>query len=229
MNQVSFNTFTPAAILLAGVLLISGVREQHVVPPLAPMRQLPSTFASLPSRSISVPEEERRIAGMSDYVMREFLEDSTPKFSVYVGYYDRQVQGKTIHSPKNCLPGAGWEILSTERIGAPGASPAAGTVNRVLLANKGVRALVYYWYQGRGRVEANEFTVKWNLLRDAAMHGRTEEALVRIVVPISGASAATSANDPTIAAADSLARAVAAELLPAVTRVMPVAQWGASD
>jgi hypothetical protein len=53
-----------------------------------------------------------------------------------------------------------------------------------MLANQSARALVYYWYQGRGRTEASEYRVKWNLLRDAALRGRTEEALVRIVVPI---------------------------------------------
>ena len=57
-------------------------------------------------------------------------------------------------------------------------------VNRYLLKPDSHRALVLYWCQGRGRVEANEYIVKWDLLRDAAVRRRTEEALVRIVVPI---------------------------------------------
>jgi hypothetical protein len=43
---------------------------------------------------------------------------------------------------------------------------------------------VLYWYQGRGRVESNEYAVKWNLLRDAAVRQRSDEALVRVVVPV---------------------------------------------
>ena len=121
-------------------------------------------------------------AGEAARKLREYRRDSAQLFTTYVGYYDKQVQGKTIHSPKNCLPGAGWEILNTSSIALPGAEK-LGQVNRVLLANKGTRALVYYWYQGRGRIESNEYKVKWNLLRDAALFGRTEEALVRIVVP----------------------------------------------
>ncbi len=46
------------------------------------------------------------------------------------------------------------------------------------------RALILYWYQGRGRVQADEYAVKWQLLRDSALRGRSEEALVRIVMPI---------------------------------------------
>ena len=57
-------------------------------------------------------------------------------------------------------------------------------VNRYVLAQGGQRALVYYWYQGRGRVAASEYQVKWELLRDAAFKARTEEAMVRIVVPL---------------------------------------------
>jgi hypothetical protein len=47
---------------------------------------------------------------------------------------------------------------------------------------------VYYWYQGRGRVAASEYQVKWELLRDAALRARTEEAMVRIVVPLGAAA-----------------------------------------
>jgi EpsI family protein len=105
--------------------------------------------------------------------------------SLYVGYYDRQVRGKTIHSPKNCLPGAGWApvqsaVLSIDTPTGP------VDVNRYLLQNENRLALVLYWYQGRGRVQANEYLVKWDLLRDAVLRQRTEEALVRIVVPVRG-------------------------------------------
>jgi EpsI family protein len=84
-------------------------------------------------------------------------------------------------------------------------------VNRYLLKNKQEQALVLYWYQGRGRVEANEYLVKWDLLRDAALRRRTEEALVRVVVPLTS----------TEAHAYELASAIAARLLPAVQQALP--------
>jgi EpsI family protein len=64
----------------------------------------------------------------------------------------------------------------------------AGTyvqVNNYVLQRGSDRALVLYWYQGRGRIQANEYRVKIDLLRDAVLHRRTEEALVRVVVPLS--------------------------------------------
>jgi EpsI family protein len=85
-------------------------------------------------------------------------------------------------------------------------------VNRYELVNGQERAIVYYWYQGRDRVAHNEYRVKYELLRDAALHGRTEEALVRIVVPVKN-------ND--VAAADAVALEVAPGLVADVARVLP--------
>jgi EpsI family protein len=217
------SALVPMTLLGLGVLLVSGVRPQHAMPPRAPMASLERVILGHPSRDVVVSAEERRVAGMSDYVLRNFGPDSLPLFTVYVGYYDRQVQGRTIHSPKNCLPGAGWEITESARVALPGGQPGV-TVNRVLLANKGVQALVYYWYQGRGRIESSEYLVKWNLLRDAAAHGRTEEALVRLVVPVGGGShrgTSRAIRARSVATADSVARLVLPSLWTGVERVLP--------
>lgn len=214
--------FVPVVILGAGVLLVSGIREQFKVPPRTPMASIPSTFSGVTGQDVAVPDDERRVAGMTDYVMRNFIIDSDKGFSIYVGYYDRQVQGKSIHSPKNCLPGAGWEIMSSRSVVIPnGATNGVG--NRVLLGKNGSQAIVYYWYQGRGRIEASEYRVKWDLMRDAALHGRTEEALVRVVVAVdSRATADPSRHEAELARADSLGLLVSKELAAAVSTVLPV-------
>ncbi len=104
-------------------------------------------------------------------------------FSLYIGYYESQAQGKTIHSPKNCLPGAGWEALSSEAVDVE-VDGKTVRVNRFLLQNGSERSLALYWYQGRGRIAHDEYRVKLNLLWDAALRRRSDEALVRIVVPV---------------------------------------------
>jgi EpsI family protein len=155
--------------------------------------------------------EERRVAGVSAYLFRAFTrEGSQPDFTVYVGYYDQQLQGKTIHSPKNCLPGSGWEVVSSseERLPIP---TGAVDVNRYVLVNEHRRAVVYYWYQGRGRVEGNEYRVKLQLLRDSAFRGRSDDALVRVVVPVVS----------TDSSAAVLGRKVSAELVPELFKVLP--------
>ena len=177
----------------------------------------------------TVTDEERKVAGMTDYVARSFWKDSLVAFTTYVGYYDRQTQGKSMHSPRNCLPGAGWEILRAET-GTITAGGATHRVNRYLLKNGATQALVLYWYQGRGRIVASEYAVKWNLLRDAALEGHTEEALVRIVVPVPHAGQLDpEALERAFTAAETLGVAVGAKVLTDVARVLPAGTGGATS
>lgn len=214
--------FLPAGVLLVGVLFISGIRPQVVMNPLQPMNSIPTLYEGSAGKDLAIDSVEQRIAGMSQFMLREFPRGDSASWSIYVGYYDRQVQGKTIHSPKNCLPGAGWEIMENDAVPLSDAAASAPRINRVVLSNKGARALVYYWYQGRGRIAHNEYRVKWDLLRDAALHGRTEEALVRLVIYVPPVPTGTSkADDAAMLSADSLARRVMAPLAESVYKVLP--------
>lgn len=213
--------YVPALILFAGCLLTISARRQHAIKLVAPLRTIPIVLAGFNGDEQTISENEQQVAGMSDYIFRVFRENEASAFSVYVGYYESQTTGRTIHSPKNCLPGAGWQSVET---GSRTISSGTGEVkvNRVLLANGSMQALVYYWYQGRGRVAASEYRVKWDLLRDAATTGRTEEALVRIMVPISPSrNAAAGEWAGRQRDADALAERVARDLIPSVNRALP--------
>lgn len=217
MISTKLTGWGPAVILAIGALFTVGLDGQRSMPLAAPLEvTIPREIAGQKGADVTISKAEQRVAGMTSYVMRVYspsgnLQDQiAAKFSVYVGYYAAQMRGKTIHSPKNCLPGSGWEALtSAPAVIATAAGPI--TVNRYLLKRGNEQALVLYWYQGRGRVEANEYRVKWDLLRDAALLRRTDEALVRIVVP-----ATTTEEDAFRQAAQ-----VAAQLVPAVDRAMP--------
>jgi EpsI family protein len=181
----------PPAITLAvgAVLATVGVQAQRTLPLRVPLAaSVPASFEGYQSRDIILSAEERAVAGVSAYLARVYSPADTSGslaryFTVYVGYYERQVRGKTIHSPKNCLPGEGWEPLTSD-VATLQAPSGPLPVNRYLIQKGQNQALVLYWYQGRGRIVANEYRVKWNLLEDAALRRRSDEALVRVVVPI---------------------------------------------
>ena len=210
-------TWAPATILALGALFTVAVDGQRSMELRSPLNTtIPREIHGQKGIDLKVSKAEQRVAGMSSYVLRAFSpngdqqDQAQSSFSVYVGYYAQQMRGQTIHSPKNCLPGSGWEALTSR----PAVIATAGgpvTVNRYILQRKKQRALVLYWYQGRGRVESNEYQVKWNLLRDAATKRRSDEALVRIVVPV----------QTTEEAAYELASRVATSLVPAVTEALP--------
>lgn len=204
----------PALVLLAGVGLVRGHQPHAAVGLRVPLASaVPARLLGFDGRDLELPEEQRRVAGVSTYLLRRYVAPAaagTAEFAIYVGYYERQTQGRTIHSPKNCLPGAGWEPVTSRRVTVT-VGGRATALNRYLVQNGERRALVLYWYQGRGRIQASEYRVKWSLLRDAALLGRTEEALVRVVIPVR----------ETEAAADELGLQVARALVPAVEAALP--------
>jgi EpsI family protein len=211
--------WVPATILAGGVLLMQGAgRQQRMELRRSLDESIPRRLADMAGRDTTLSMEEVQAVGMTSYVLRRYgrdLETAGADFSLYVGYYDSQAQGRTIHSPKNCLPGAGWEPL---RSGTTLVSTVDGPVkvNRYLIQNGTSRAIVLYWYQGRGRVAASEYAVNWDLLRDAAIRRRTEEALVRVAVPITDE---VGSEDE----AFDLAARVAGSVIPSVFRALPEA------
>ena len=114
------------------------------------------------------------------------LRQSAAPVYLYVGYYASQRTGSTYHSPKNCLPGAGWTFKSSAPVSGaiPGQPQAA--VNRVVIEKGFDKQLILYWYQDRGRVVASEYDAKAYLIWDAMTKNRTDGALVRISTPIVG-------------------------------------------
>jgi EpsI family protein len=202
--------WVPAVILGVGCLLNLSVTAQRPMPLADSLATIPLELAGYPGRTQTISPDEMRVAGTTRSLLRIYERDSVDYYSVYVGYYDQQRQGRTIHSPKNCLPGGGWEPLESRQ---ETIATTAGTVhaNRWTIAKGNQRAVVFYWYQGRGRTESNEYQVKLDLIRDSAIKRRSEEALVRIVVPL--------VND--FDRADTLARKVIGEIAPHLKRILP--------
>lgn len=185
----------PAAVLFVGLLCTSGIQPSDRMALVEPLSSFPTGFAGYElERRLQIPEDQLRVLRPDDYLVRRYgsaagddaVGDGSPAgegFELFVAYYGKQLEGSTIHSPRNCLPGAGWEPVEHRRVAVETGTD-VGTVNRYVIQHRtGRRALVYYWYQGRGRIEANEYVVKWDLLRDAVVKRRTDEALVRLVFP----------------------------------------------
>jgi EpsI family protein len=212
--------YVPICLLAVGCALLWNAHAQKAVPIAGSLSSILSDTPGLVFVDQRISENERRIAGMTDYVARAYRRDSAVAFTTFVSYYDRQTKGKTIHSPRNCLPGAGWEVVSGGALEVF-ANGTVNPINRYVLKNGGSTAIAYYWYQGRGRVTASEYRVKWNLLRDAALYGRTEEALVRLVIPIRGDRALAPEAAAGLEAVDAEAREIAAKMMTDVSRILP--------
>ncbi len=213
------SAWLPALVLCVGAAANLGTAAQRTLELRMPLTQaIPTTIDGARGVDLPISQEEQKVAGMTNYLFRAYTGSGGAaaaqrpvEFTVYMGYYSHQEQGRSIHSPKNCLPGAGWEELSSSRVYLP--TPAGRVpVNEYLLQNGPERAVVIYWYQGRGRVQATEYKVKLDLIRDLALRHRSDEALMRVLVPVTSAG---------MDAALQRALRIAGALVPAAYRALP--------
>ena len=181
-----------------------------------PLNRSPTPTLSSPYVSQPVTLSPKRLSDilspfrtMARPAVGTTLNDAGSPVSLYAGYYNSQRQGDTIHSPQNCLPGAGWRPISAATIALPVRSGPA-SVNQYVIQKGLDTQVVLYWYQGRGRVVANEYRNKLLMMWDAATKHRTNGGLVRVISPVRPGSDA---------AGDAVAFATA--LLPRLERLMP--------
>jgi EpsI family protein len=120
-----------------------------------------------------------------DYVARDYVSADGRYASFYVGYYGTQRTGATYHSPLNCLPGSGWQLVNPGTVEIrPADGAPAFEANRYVITNGSERQLLVYWYQGRGRAVASEYWDKVYTVLDSARLRRSDGSMVRVLVPV---------------------------------------------
>lgn len=120
---------------------------------------------------------------LDDYVLADYSAVEKVPVNVYVAYYQSAKKGRSSHSPRQCIPGGGWEITSFETVQldhVPGIAPALD-VNRVAIQKGGQKQIVYYWFKQRDRWITSEYLVKYFLFWDSLTRHRADGALVRLV------------------------------------------------
>ena len=171
------------ALLLAATLLATRSLDRR--PPevlAAPLESLPSQIAGWsgvanpPLKSVILDE-----LVATSYLSRTYRRGNAD-LDLFVAYYAQQRAGESMHSPKHCLPGSGWEIWQYGLTDVP-ADGRSVQVNKYSVENNGSRRLVLYWYQSRRRIIASELQGKLLLVRDALLEGGTGGSIVRITLP----------------------------------------------
>lgn len=105
--------------------------------------------------------------------------------NLFVAYFKTQRTGQAPHSPKNCLPGSGWEPEATGYLEiAVAGRPRPIRINRYVVSHGDEKSVVLYWYQSPRRVIASEFAAKFWLVMDSIRYHRSDTALVRVTVPV---------------------------------------------
>ncbi len=173
------------AVQAALLYAISRTELQPTAPPLASFPMVVGDWQL--SQEGYVDEETRSVLQADDLLSRLYTRtsDQAPA-NLFIAAFRSQRTGKAPHSPKNCLPGAGWmqDKAGTSMIDVPGHAPIE--VNEYVVSKGEARSVVLYWYQSRDRVVASEYNAKMFVVLDSMRYNRTDTALVRVVVPARG-------------------------------------------
>ncbi len=167
--------------LLLGALMASNFVDNRVedYPEHTSFVNFPAKLGQWEGRHERMDQDVIDKLKMTDYLLVNYSNAENELINLYVAYYQTQRKGVSPHSPRVCIPGGGWEIADLQRVMVNG-----HRANRVIIKKGLQRQLVYYWFQGHGRIVANEYLNKWYLLQDALFKNRTDGALVRIVTPV---------------------------------------------
>ena len=176
-----------AALLIGGGIINVWERAGEAHVSRRPLNDFPAQLGSWRQvgGDFRFDAETEKVLRADDYVSRNFTSPDGRIVSFYVGYYATQRTGATYHSPLNCLPGSGWTMGDGARITiTPSDGGPAFEANQYLVQNGNDRAVMIYWYQGRGRITPSEYWGKIYTVLDSVRRRRSDGAMVRVMAPL---------------------------------------------
>jgi EpsI family protein len=177
--------WTVVVLLAAAALLVRARGNTDLVPASEPLSQVPRTIAGWSGSDVEIDRESLDVLGAGDFLSRIYTHDGQSQpIGLFVGYFPTQRTSIAIHSPKNCLPGAGWAFESSRYVNLNDANGRPHRVGEYVITDGEDRQFVIYWYQAHGRSIANEYIARIHMVIDAMRTKRTDGALVRVSTPI---------------------------------------------
>jgi len=176
-------------VLLLGASLNYYFSKPDISLPRKSLAEFPKTLGDWTTVSEQKIEgRSMEILQVDDYFVRNYRNSKGETIGLYMGYFKSQRDGKGIHSPRQCLPGAGWVAVDTSvyNMSIVGHNPETVPVNKFIMGKGLDRQLYLFWYHGRSRVYASEYWNKIYLIWDGLTKKRTDGALIRVNNPIKG-------------------------------------------
>ena len=190
-------------LLMFSTALVLHVRgDVDKVIPSRPLSEFPQSVGPRSAIDIPLDAETLAILGKGDFLNRVYTSHpdtlglaDPDQVGLYIGYFATQRTGQSIHSPQNCLPGAGWTFLSQGVTELTDASGHKYSVGDYLITNGSMTEEALYWYQLHGRSIASDYKAKLYTLADSIRLGRSDEALIRIITPVNPGEDQSVAHD----------------------------------
>jgi len=212
--KMHWRFFIVAGLLLSAGILSQGRKSSEIIPARTPLPSFPLTVGSWTGVDREMTQDVLDVLGPGEFLLRDYYSAERKELvGLFIAYFSSQRTGDTIHSPKNCLPGAGWAPVRADRImvNVPGHAPFPA--NRYLIAKGENRELVLYWYWAHDRAVASEYAAKLYLVTDSIRMHRSDGSLIRLTAPL--------APNQSLESAQQLLLAFASDIVPRINTYVP--------
>jgi exosortase D (VPLPA-CTERM-specific) len=175
-----------ATLLLLCVACLAGplvAARGEIVPQRPRFVEFPAHIGDWRGQSSLLDPDTERTLALDDYLLADYFQQDGEGVNLYVAYFASQRKGDSLHSPKNCIPGSGWQISEIRELNSTVLGEGQ-VLNRVVIKKGAAKQLVYYWFDEQGRDFANEYWARFYRLANSIIENRTDAALVRLVTDV---------------------------------------------
>jgi EpsI family protein len=166
--------------MLAGTLMATKLVARRKPQPLAqPLTSIPTQIDGWTGTSgQDLSDEVQGVLKASSFLSRVYRRGGST-VELFIAFYAEQRAGESMHSPRVCLPGNGWEIggYGSEKVPV---GDQRYTINRYVVEKGMERMTVLYWYQSRSGIVASEYLGKVMLIKNTILDGATAGSIVRL-------------------------------------------------
>lgn len=173
-------------ILLGLAAVYVHTRSEAAVPINTPLELFPQRAGEW--RMIGQARFDERVLAVlkpSDYLSRTYENKGGQRLSLYIGFHNGGPQSGPIHSPKQCLPGSGWNYLSNEVHTVTAGDlevPYVGAIYQKDIQKQ----LFLYWFQVRDDILTNEYALKLAMVKNSVLANRRDSAFIRLSIMVDG-------------------------------------------
>ena len=125
---------------------------------------------------------------LDDFIFRNFS-NGRETLSLYIGYYNSSQKVGAAHDPLVCFPGQGWVLRDIRQDVLPvklNGQEVQLRYSTMIAERNSQREMLVYWFQAYDQATPDTLTQKISLLRSKILGGRSDNAFVRIGIPMEG-------------------------------------------
>jgi EpsI family protein len=162
MDKMRIIKYVCLIILLSALIVYTyTMRYRKIEQPTQPdLGRVPANVAGYVATDEYLEPASLRILGSDASLFRTYMKYGAQPIWVFLGYFGSQQEYSQIHSPKNCYPGAGWNITEEGTVGIDLPQGAVGA-RKLLITDGRMRRMVIYWFSTPTGALTDEFALKW--------------------------------------------------------------------